>query len=248
MTEPLRPPLRFLDAGDGGLVVELGQDIDEATNAAVMALAEQLGKSAPEGVLEVIPTYRSLLIQFDPLRIEKAALIKAARAAWADTKSVHRQASLWHIPVCYGGAHGADLGVVARANGLDEAEVIARHSATSYRIYMIGFAPGFAYLGGLDRALHTSRRTEPRLATPPRSVSIGGMQTAISPPIEIPSGWHMLGQSPVRTYDPARKDRSFLFEPGDYLRFYPVTPGEYARQLEAVERGELVAEREDYRE
>ena len=247
MMETSRPILHFLHAGDGGLVVELGKDIDAATNAAVMALAEHLGKACLDGVLEIIPTYRSLLVQFDPLRLEKAALVQAVNAAWAATETADRHASLWHVPVCYGGEHGADLSVVAQANGLDEAEVIARHSAPSYRIYMIGFAPGFAYLGGLDRSLHTSRRVEPRLKTPPRSVSIGGMQTAISPPIEIPSGWNMLGQTAVRTYDPARKSQSFLFGPGDYVRFHPVNPHEYARQLKAAEGGALVAEREDYR-
>lgn len=247
MTETARPTVRFLDAGDGGLVVELGRDIDEATNAAVMALAEHLGEAAPDGILEIIPTYRSLLVQFDPLRLTKSMLVAAVESAWAATRTVDRHASLWHIPVCYGGGHGADLEAVARANGLDEAEVIARHAAVTYRIYMIGFAPGFAYLGGLDRSLHTSRRAEPRLKTPPRSVSIGGMQTAVSPPMEIPSGWHMLGQTAVRTYDPARKAQCFLFEPGDYLRFHPIEPHEYERQLEAAEVGALVAEREDYR-
>jgi KipI family sensor histidine kinase inhibitor len=245
--ETFRPTLRFLDAGDGGLVVELGQDIDETTNAAVMALAERLGEACLDGVLEVIPTYRSLLVQFDPLRLEKSVLVGEVETAWAAATTVDRHASLWHIPVCYGDEYGADLGFVARANGLDEAEVVARHAGATYRIYMIGFAPGFAYLGGLDRSLHTSRRTEPRLKTPPRSISIGGMQTAVSPPIEIPSGWHMLGRTAVRTYDPTRKEQVFLFGPGDYIRFHPVQPPEYDRQLEAVERGTIVAEREDYR-
>lgn len=240
--------LRFLDAGDGGLVVELGLQIDEATNAAVMALAEQVGRADLNGILELIPTYRSLLIQFDPLSLTKSELAATVRSSWETCRATHRHASLWHIPVCYGGDHGIDLPFIAQTHRLDEAEVIRRHAAATYRIYMIGFAPGFAYLGGLDPALHTSRRTDPRLRTPPRSISIGGMQTAVSPPLEIPSGWHMLGQTAVRTYDPARKTETFLFEPGDYLRFHAVTPREYHRQLEAAEAGELIAEREDYRE
>ena len=192
--ETFRPTLRFLDAGDGGLVVELGQDIDETTNAAVMALAERLGEACLDGVLEVIPTYRSLLVQFDPLRLEKSVLVGEVEKAWAAATTVDRHASLWHIPVCYGDEYGADLGFVARANGLDEAEVVARHAGATYRIYMIGFAPGFAYLGGLDRSLHTSRRTEPRLKTPPRSISIGGMQTAVSPP---PGAWSPRARAPA---------------------------------------------------
>lgn len=246
MTEMRRYVLRLLDAGDGGLVVELGQDIDEATNAAVMALADRLAETAPEGILEIIPTYRSVLVQFDPLRLAKPALAEAVHSAWSTSQATQRNASLWHIPVCYGGQHGADLGAVAQAHKLDEAEVVARHAGATYRIYMIGFAPGFAYLGGLDRCLHTSRRPQPRLKTPPRSVSIGGMQTAVSPPIEIPSGWHMLGQTAVRTYNPLRKAQPFLFGPGDYLRFHPIDEQEYDRQLQAVESGALVAEREDF--
>ncbi len=240
--------LRFLDAGDGGLVVEFGREIDASTNSDVMALAERLAAANLDGILELIPTYRSLLVQFDPLRLTKSELTTAVLSSWASAKSTQRHASLWHIPVCYGGDHGMDLQFIAQTHGLDEAEVIARHAGATYRIYMIGFAPGFAYLGGLDPALHTSRRTDPRLKTPPRSISIGGMQTAVSPPLEIPSGWHMLGQTAVRTYDPARKSESFLFEPGDYLRFHAVTPQEYRRQLEAAETGDLVAEREDFRE
>ncbi|MDG4889803.1 5-oxoprolinase subunit PxpB [Mesorhizobium sp. WSM4887] len=239
---------RFLDAAEGGLVVEFGSTIDGKTNAAVMTLAETLGEAKLRGVLEVIPTYRSLFVQFDPLQLSKSELKEAVTSMWGAPKVPDRHGSLWHIPVCYGGDHGIDLSFVARTHGIDEAEVVTRHAAVTYRIYMIGFAPGFAYLGGLDPLLHTSRRTEPRLKTPPRSISVGGMQTAVSPPLEIPSGWHMLGRTAVRTYDPARQSGAFLFEPGDYLRFHPVTQGEYDRQLQAAEAGEPVAEREDHRD
>jgi KipI family sensor histidine kinase inhibitor len=244
LTSAARP--RFLDAGDGGLVVEFGSEIDESTNAAVMALAEQLGATRLDGVRELIPTYRSLLVQFDPIALRKVDLKTAILARWNTVSASERRSSLWHIPVCYGGDHGMDLPFIAQTHGLDEAEVIARHSAATYRIYMIGFAPGFAYLGGLDPSLHTSRRTDPRLKTPPQSISIGGMQTAVSPPLEIPSGWHFIGRTAARTYDPARKQQAFLFEPGDYLRFHPIKAPEYARQLKAAEAGDLVAECEDY--
>lgn len=236
----------FLEAGDCGLVVELGSKIDEATNGTVMALAEQLGTLGLDGVMEIIPTYRSLLVQFNPLALTKAKLRTAVLEAWKTCSLSRRHASLWHMPVCYGGECGMDLAFIAQTHGLDEAEVIARHEAATYRIYMIGFAPGFAYLGGLDPALHTGRRAEPRLKTPPQSISIGGMQTAVSPPLEIPSGWHFIGRTAARTYDPARKAQAFLFEPGDYLRFHAVDPATYQRQLKAAEAGDLVAEREDY--
>lgn len=248
MTFPASQTPRLLDAGDGGLIVEFGNQIDEATNGAVIALAEQLGAAALKGILELVPTYRSLLIQFDPLALSRRDLAAAVSSHWASSRATRRHAKLWHVPVSYGGESGMDLGFVAATHGLDEAEVIARHAAATYRIYMIGFAPGFAYLGGLDPALHTSRRTEPRLKTPPRSISIGGMQTAVSPPLVIPSGWHMIGRTAIRTYDPTRKSGSFLFEPGDYLRFHAISAAEYGRQLVAVEAGDQVSDHEDYRE
>ncbi|MDG4889793.1 allophanate hydrolase subunit 1 [Mesorhizobium sp. WSM4887] len=205
-----------------------------------MSLNDRLRDLNLDGVIKVIPTCRSLLIQFDPDRLHRDSLVETiSGTTFADARKRH--SDLWHIPVCYGGGHGIDLSVVAQTNELTTAEVIARHSAPTYRIFMIGFAPGFAYLGGLDRTLHTSRRLDPRIKTPPRSISIGGMQTALSPPIEIPSGWNLIGQTAVRTYDAQRNTRPFLFGPGDYIRFHPIKPSEYRRQLKAVEDGDIVA-------
>lgn len=240
MPDADKPNLKLLDAGDAGLVVQLGEGLDPSINAAVIALADALVRRAEAGVVEVIPTYRSLLIQFDPLQTSKASLAGVVAEAWRVLRVEARQATLWHLPVCYGGKCGMDLAAVAEAHDMDESEVVSRHAAATYRIYMIGFAPGFAYLGGLDPALHTSRRKEPRLETPPRSISIGGMQAAVAPPIAIPSGWHMLGQTPVRSYDLARSERPFLFSAGDFVRFHPVSVAEYRRQLAATEAGEAV--------
>jgi 5-oxoprolinase (ATP-hydrolysing) subunit B len=238
--------LRFRHAGDCGVTIELGDKIDAATNAAVMALSDALGARKLDGVLEIIPTYRSVLVQFDPLRLSKAALAAAVNDAYSCLDVTQHAASIWHVPVCYGGDHGADLAFVARVHELDEAEVINLHSAALYRIFMIGFAPGFVYLGGLDATIHTSRRTEPRLKTPPRSISIGGGQAAVSPPLEIPSGWHMLGQTPVKTYDPARQGMPFLFQPGDAVRFHPVSQGDYRSLCKAADDGDIIATRDDY--
>ncbi|WP_246668951.1 5-oxoprolinase subunit PxpB [Ancylobacter sp. TS-1] len=238
---------RLLDAGEAGLVVEFGDAIDEAVNRRVIALADALEARGLDGVRELVPTYRSLLVMFDPLVLGKARLRDEIAALWPLGEARAEEAApcgVWRVPVLYGGAHGVDLDEVARRHGLSTDEVIALHAGATYRVYMIGFAPGFAYLGGLPEAIHTSRRSDPRLKTPPRSISIGGRQAAVAPPLEIPSGWHLLGQTPVRSYDPARTARPFLFAAGDALRFEPVSGGEYEALCRAAEAGEIVAERE----
>lgn len=147
----------------------------------------------------------------------------------------------WRIPVLYGGASGEDLETVAALHGLTTDEVVDLHTGADYRVYMIGFMPGFAYLGGLPEAVHTSRRTNPRQKTPPRSISIGGRQAAVSPPIEVPSGWHLLGQTPVRVYDPRRAEQPFLLKSGDRVRFERIGQTEYDRLCQAAENGEIIA-------
>ena len=235
------PSPRFLDAGDGGLTVEFGETIDEATNRAVVALAEALDARAVPGLVEVVPTYRSLLLLFDPVALPRRRLVEVVEACWPPPCGVTAAGTLWHVPVRYGGQHGADLGFLAATHGIGEDEVVRLHAGAGYRVYMIGFAPGFAYLGGLPAALHTSRRHDPRPSVPPRSVSIGGQQAAIGPPLSIPSGWHLVGQTPVRSYDPARTARPFLFAPGDAIRFEPIGASDYDALCAAAEAGDIVA-------
>jgi KipI family sensor histidine kinase inhibitor len=232
---------RLLDAGDGGLVVELGSAISERTNRLVIALGDALGGLALAGIIEIVPTYRSLLILFDPLALPRATLRDEIGKLWPPRLAASKREGYWRVPVLYGGEHGVDLEGVARTHKLMPEEVVALHSGAEYRVYMIGFAPGFAYLGGLPEAIHTSRRTDPRLKTPPRSISIGGQQTAISPPLEIPSGWHLIGRTPVRSYDPRRTEKPFLFAAGDIIRFTPVTPGDYRDMCALAEAGAEVA-------
>lgn len=240
---PLLP--RFLDSGDGGLTVEFGDAIDERTNRAVVALADALDARALPGVVEVVPTYRSLLVMFDPVALPRRRLVAAIAALWPPPDEAARPATAWRVPVRYGGEHGADLAAVAALHGLTEAEVVRLHAGARYRVHMIGFAPGFSYLGGLPEPLHTDRRHDPRLKVPPRSVSIGGRQAAVGPPLEIPSGWHLLGQTPVRSYDPRRAERPFLFSPGDLITFEAVGAKDYAALCRAAETGDPVAVRED---
>ena len=232
---------RFLDAGDGGLMVEFGETIDEATNRAVVALADALDARSISGLIEAVPTYRSLLLLFDPVTLPRKRLVEIVEACWPPPEGGETRGTLWHVPVRYGGEQGVDLRFVADARGLDEEAVVALHTQAEYRVYMIGFAPGFAYLGGLPEALHTSRRQDPRPVVPPRSISIGGQQAAVGPPLAIPSGWHLLGQTPVRSYDPARTARPFLFSPGDAIRFEPVGASDYDALCAAADAGDLIA-------
>ncbi|MFO1149914.1 MAG: 5-oxoprolinase subunit PxpB [Alsobacter sp.] len=236
---------RLLDAGDGGLVVELGHDVDEGVNARVLALAAAIEDLALPGLIEVVPTYRSALVLFDPVALPRARLREAVAALAPAAVAGGGRRRRWRVPVAYGGEHGVDLDGVAEHHGLTTDEVIRLHSGATYRVYMIGFAPGFAYLGGLPDAIHTSRRVDPRPRTPPRSVSIGGRQTAVSPPLGLPSGWRLIGRTPVRSYDPLREGKPFLFEAGDLIRFEPIAPAAFDRLSVLAEAGEIVAEAEE---
>jgi KipI family sensor histidine kinase inhibitor len=231
---------RFLQAGDSALTVELGNAVDVGVNEAVAALDHNISTADIEGVLETIPTYRSLQVVYDPVRIRSRDLVARLCDVLSEPGQGAATARRWTIPVCYGGEHGMDLEFVADVHNLSPDEVVRIHSGGEYRVYMIGFAPGFAYLGGLPEALHTPRRDDPRALTPAQSVSIGGIQAAIST-MPVPSGWHMLGQTPVRTYDLTRPE-PFLLRTGDRVRFEAISHAQYRRLDAAAERGEIVAE------
>jgi 5-oxoprolinase (ATP-hydrolysing) subunit B len=147
---------------------------------------------------------------------------------------------VWRIPVVYGGEFGIDLDDVAERHGLTPSQVIDRHSAPIYRVYMIGFVPGYAYLGGLDPVLATPRRATPRLTTPAGTISIGGIQAVVAS-IEAPSGWHLLGRTPVRSYMLDR-DPVFLIEAGDRVKFDPIERSRWDELDRAAAAGEVVAE------
>ncbi len=231
---------RFLHAGDSALTVELGNAVDVCVNEAVVALEQNISEAAIEGVLETIPTYRSLQVIYDPARIRCRELIACLSGILPRSGQGVVTSRRWVIPVCYGGEHGMDLEFVAGVHNLTTNEVIRIHSEAEYRVYMIGFAPGFAYLGGLPEALHTPRRDNPRTLTPARSVSLGGIQAAIST-MPVPSGWHMLGQTPVRTYDLSHR-QPFLLQTGDRIRFEPISHKEYQRLDTMAEAGDIITE------
>ncbi|SMH62187.1 5-oxoprolinase subunit PxpB [Azospirillum agricola] len=219
---------RLLPAGDGALVVELGEGIAPALNAAVHRLDRRIADAGLPGVVETVPTYRSVLVVFDPAATDPDSLGRALLGlAGGLSEAATGPQRRWIVPVCFGGVHGEDLDEVARRAGLTTAEVVALHCAADYRVYMLGFSPGFAYLGGLPESLHQPRRENPRMMTPAGSVIQGGAQAAISP-TAMPSGWHLLGRTPVRIFD-LRRDQPFLLAPGDRVRFAAVPAAEYDR-------------------
>ena len=239
MAATLSPP-RLLPSGDAAITVEFSRSIDEAANQRVLALDRALATEPVEGITETVPTYRSLLVHYDPCRIGFGELgdklLALARKPVPANPRTHR----WRIPVCYGGEHGIDLEDVAKALHTTPDDIVARHVGGDYRVAMIGFTPGWSYLSGLDKFLHMPRRQNPRLLTPAGTVSIGGVQTGIQC-IAGPSGWHLLGRTPVRTYQ-IHRDPTFLLEPGDRVTFSQVDAKTFAEQDRAAESGEIVAE------
>ncbi len=220
--------LRVLALAESALLIELEQRVDSAVNAAARQLAQRIRMARLPGVEEVLPAYASVLLRFQPRAWQSqtdgphAALWRAISALPAATGKTEGKTTLHRIPVCYGGCCGADLEDVARHCGLGVAELIARHTAVEYQVAMLGFAPGFTYLLGLDPALHMPRRATPRVRVPAGSVGIGGAQTGIYP-AELPGGWQLLGRTPLPLFDAANEDRPTLLRPGDRVRFEPVS-------------------------
>ena len=236
---------RLLWAGDAALTVEFGDAISAELNERVLAFDDALRIAAIPGIIETVPTYRSLMVHYDPVQLLAAELRARIERLELDTAHRHAGTRLWHIPVAYGGPYGIDLDHIAARHGLTAGQVVELHSAAEYRVYMIGFAPGFTYLGGLDARLHTPRRTDPRTRTPAGSVSIGGMQAAISS-VEVPSGWHLLGRTPVRTFD-LQREPPFLLSVGDAVRFEPIPHSDWAALDARAAAGEPIARCESRR-
>lgn len=212
---------KFLSSGDSAITVEFGNEISAEINACVHALDKAVHEKNIPGIIETVPTFRSLLIIYDPcitggekLKAKIAKLCRDLKASSENRKKIIE------IPVLYGGEYGEDLKDVAKINNLTEEEVIKIHSGTDYLIYMLGFLPGFAYLGGLDDRIKTPRLQNPRTKIHVGAVGIGGEQTGIYP-LASPGGWRLIGTTPVKPYDPERAE-PILYSAGDYIRFVPI--------------------------
>lgn len=218
--------VRILTVGDCAVSVEFGQEISLDINHKVMALKLVLEREAILGIEEMIPTYCSLLIQYDPLELRYGQLRDKLEAlvGQLDTAEMPPK-QVVEIPVAYGGEFGPDLAEVASCHNMTEAEVIQLHSAPEYPIYMLGFVAGFPYLGGMDKSLATPRKASPRLKIAAGSVGIAGEQTGIYS-VESPGGWQIIGRTPLKLYDVNRQE-PVLLQAGQYIKFKPITEEEF---------------------
>jgi KipI family sensor histidine kinase inhibitor len=222
---------RFRTAGDRGLLVEYGDVIDPAVNNKVRSMAIAIEGNPLKGVTEVIPTYRSLLMIYDPVMTDTVELQKSLETLEAHLADIQiPPPRTVEIPVCYGGEFGPDIDTVAAAHQLSVSEVIDLHCKPEYLIYMVGFTPGFPFLGGLSEKLHTPRLETPRTLVPEGSVGIANNQTGIYP-IASPGGWQLIGRTPVKLFAPRRKN-PFLYQAGDRIKFNSISVAEYARLVE----------------
>ncbi len=227
--------MKIYPVGDMSLSVDFGNYIDEVRNSKVMKLESCLRERCIPGVLEMVPSYRALMVRYDPLRLSYEALEKEILDLKdaVDMVGVGREKKCIHlVPCCYGGDYGEDLAGMEKLTGLSGDEIIRIHAGTDYKIYMLGFLPGFVYLGGMDERIAAPRLDEPRVAIPAGSVGIGGKQTGVYP-IASPGGWRLIGTTPVKFYDPDR-EKPILCNAGEYIRFLPISPEEY-RQMEQAQ-------------
>jgi inhibitor of KinA len=227
--------MRFLPVGDRALTIEFGDRIDRGLSREVLHLDHIIRAAAPQGVVETVPTFRALLVHYDPLVTSRADLESAITGLTGDDKDGAAPARLWRIPACYEGEFAPDLGDVAQSTGLAPAEIVALHSGVRYHVYMLGFLPGFPYMGDLPPQLALPRRANPRVRVPPGSVAIATTLTAIYP-FESPGGWHLIGATPIGLFDPAG-DPPALLAAGDGVEFDPIGADAFMALRKAIEGG-----------
>lgn len=215
--------MNIVPLGDSSALVQLGDEIDLALNQRVHALSQLIEAAAPSGLLETVPAYGTLLVHYDPLTLSfeqvKHFIQSKMERLHEHTRRQHR---LIEVPTQYGGEHGPDLEYVARRLNLAPPDVIRLHSATTYTVYMMGFMPGYPYMGKLDDALIMPRLETPRTRVPAGTVAIAGSQTGIYS-VESPGGWNLIGWTPLILFDPTSAS-PFLFRPGDEVKFIPEKP------------------------
>lgn len=225
---------RFLPAGDSSVFMEFGNSISPVINAKIRNMIKGIETSSINGITELLPTYRSIQIMYNPLEIDYDELIKSLKELESTIPEGDAgDYRIVEIPTLYGGEYGPDLEFVAEHNKISVEDVIKIHTSTDYLLYMLGFTPGFSYLGGMSEKIATPRLKTPRTKIPAGSAGIAGTQTGIYP-IDSPGGWQLIGRTPVKMYDPLG-DPPILLKAGDYVRFVSITEEEYFEIQKQVE-------------
>ena len=220
--------VRYLAFGDCGLTVEFGNEISPEISAKVRGFYLAVENSGIPGIVSMNPTYRSLLVEYSPNVIRYREMVASLRELENKLGTLKLpEPNIFTVPTLYGGEFGPDMQTVMEKNKLSEQEVVSIHTGTDYLVYMLGFTPGFSYLGGMDKRIETPRLTSPRVNIRGGSVGIGGSQTGIYS-IDSPGGWQLIGHTPVKIYDPHR-EQPILHKTGDYIRFEAIDRAEYDR-------------------
>ncbi|MDX1476187.1 MAG: 5-oxoprolinase subunit PxpB [Saprospiraceae bacterium] len=229
--------MKIVPLGTEALLVDFGHVISPAVNGLAISLARQVEQADLPGVRFCAPAYASVTVGFDPRVTTFDTLAQKVKSLVPLVSEVAgaTERPTWRIPVCYHERYAPDLSDVLQHTGLEWEELIALHSGRSYRVYMLGFLPGFTYLGSVDARLVMPRKAQPRTRVPAGSVGIAGEQTGIYP-VQAPGGWQLIGRTPVRTFDPESSE-PFLIQPGDHVRFEPVAPSEFEALANAVVAG-----------
>ncbi len=218
---------RIVPAGDAAWVIEFDNRIDPEVNARAIAVARAVREAGWPAVRDAVTGYRSVAVYVDPLRVDGEKLsADLADLVARTTQTGAADAPIVRVPVCYGGEFGPDLAEVAAFAACSEAEVVARHSGREYRVYMVGFVPGFPYMGTVEPSIAVPRRQTPRLRVPAGSVGIAGPQTGLYPR-ETPGGWNLVGRTPLRPFDETRAEPC-LFRAGSRVQFVPISAAEFA--------------------
>ncbi|MCQ2501467.1 MAG: 5-oxoprolinase subunit PxpB [Lachnospiraceae bacterium] len=234
---------RILTAGDSAVSIEFGNSIDPLICTTARAARMKIEGARIKGITELIQTYCCVMVQYDPRVILYDDLCEKLHSLMADVdlSAVAGEKVIMEIPVCYGGEYGPDMENVCSHTGLSEADVIRLHSEPDYQIYMMGFLPGFVYLGGMNEVLETPRLKSPREKLDAGAVGIAGKQTGMYP-MESPGGWQIIGRTPLKLYDPDR-ETPILYESGEYLKFVPISEEKYNEIKKLVDLNEYVYEK-----
>jgi KipI family sensor histidine kinase inhibitor len=234
------PEYKVLPAGDTALVVEFGENIDRRLSTWVLALSQRLSEARINGVVEIVPTIRSLIVHYDPLALPASSLTTRIVEMMRGLRSGEGAARHWHLPACYDSRIAPDLENVAARAGISPAQVVERHSGITYHVYMLGFLPGMAYLGDLPPELEFPRMPTPRLKVPAGSLAIATTLTCVYP-VDTPAGWHLIGRSPVPFFERHPSVKTLL-RPGDKVTFGPVSLREYEDLMAKAAAGTLYIE------